>query len=87
MYTAEMARKDYEENNFTIRCSNYLISSIERKIKEYAKKGENFYSVCYPELENIDECASYIIDYFEKNDYSVEVRKDTCGGTTFRFRW
>lgn len=87
MYTAEMAHKDYEENNFTIRCSNYLIDSIERKIKEYAKKGENFYGVCYPELENIDECASYIIDYFEKIGYSVKTRRDTRGAMTFRFGW
>lgn len=87
MYTAEMARKDYEENNFTIRCSNYLIGNIERKIEEYAKKGNNFYGVCYPEQENIEECVPYIIDYFEKIGYFVEVGKDTRGVITFRFRW
>lgn len=87
VYTAEMARKDYEENKFVIRCSKYLIDSIERKIEEYAKKGNNFYGAYYYEQENIDEYAPYIIDYFEKNGYSVEVRKDTRGVTAFRFRW
>ena len=87
MYTAKMAHKDYEENNFAIRCSKYLIGSIERKIKAYAKKGNNFYGVCYSKLENIDECAPYIKDYFEKIGYSVEVRKDFRGITFFRFRW
>lgn len=87
MYTAKMARKDYEENNFTIRCSKYLIDGIERKIEEYAKKGNNFYGVCYSELENINEYAPYIVDYFEKIGYSVEMRKDTRGVTVFEFRW
>lgn len=41
MYTAEMAHKDYEENNPIVKATKYYVKFAEGMIKRKAKEGRN----------------------------------------------
>lgn len=83
VYTAEMARKDYEENNLVIKNSKKIIALLENRIRERANEGKSSLCCIFNNSPEFKQYIPYINQYLKSGDYNFGIfsdreRKDFC---------
>ena len=87
MYTAELARRDYEKNNITLIRTRRFIKWAEQRIEEKAKQGGNKYSFSFVDDEYFEECIPGICEYLTKNGFFVQVYTSLKGYQYIIVEW
>lgn len=92
VYTAEMARKDYEENNLVVKATKYYVKFAEGMIEKKAKEGRNQWGFNFtndsPMQSLFEECIPDICHELVARGFRVTVRPNrNCGGHWISIRW
>lgn len=88
MYTAEMAHKDYEENNPVVAGTKYFVKFAEDMIEKKAKEGRNQYGFSFDNSPLFEECIPDICHQLVTRGFRVVVRPNrNCEGHWISIRW
>ncbi len=92
MYIAEMARKDYEENNLVVKATKHYVKFAERMIEKKAKEGRNQWEFGFVDSSPMkllfDKCVPNICQELTERGFKVTVNPNrNHKGYCISFKW